>query len=276
MDGEQLSAPHVLARLAGGGFFLDGADALRCTAFNALAGVELAIEGRYLDLEGQLRTFGERLVPNTDRSIASAIYTLGAGWLLNAHVRAVAGSPRVGQCFALLEIVRGRTGASSPIATLLQGYVTDTSRIAWPGSPIRPSIDGSGVLRSITGTDPAAGAEISETVPTNARWYLYTFRASLVTDATVANRQPVLVVDDGTSELFRAAHPLNQTAGTTWMNSWTVVGAGSSGGGFGVIHALPDRVILPGGSRIRTVTNAIQAGDNWSAPQLLVEEWIED
>jgi hypothetical protein len=29
-----------------------------------------------------------------------------------------------------------------------------------------------------------------------------------------------------------------------------------------------------GGFRIRTSTNAIQAGDQWSAIQYLVEEWV--
>ena len=38
---------------------------------------------------------------------------------------------------------------------------------------------------------------------------------------------------------------------------------------------LPE-LILQGGDRIRTQTSGIQAGDNYSAPVLHLEEWIED
>jgi hypothetical protein len=31
---------------------------------------------------------------------------------------------------------------------------------------------------------------------------------------------------------------------------------------------------LPAGARIRTVTNNLQVGDNWSAPKILVRERI--
>jgi hypothetical protein len=87
---------------------------------------------------------------------------------------------------------------------LLQGYVTDTSRLSFPGSPIRSSIEGPGVLRSITGTNPAANAEISETVPTNARWRVHAIRFTLVTDANVANREVALTLDDGAAVFARS------------------------------------------------------------------------
>ena len=34
-------------------------------------------------------------------------------------------------------------------------------------------------------------------------------------------------------------------------------------------------LILLAGHRIRTSTSSLQAGDDWGAPQLLVEEWLE-
>jgi hypothetical protein len=272
----ELGERDRVACLAGGqGFYLTGEDSLRLTAFNAAAGVTVAIEGRYLTPRGDVVTFADRLVPTTNRLASSAVFTLGDGWLLNVHVRASAGTPRIGQCFALVEVVRGRLGFVAPIGTLLQGYVTDSQRLAWPGSPIRSSVDGPGVLRSITGTDPAAGAEISETVPTNARWRIFSARMTLVTDATVANRLANLVLDDGAAILAQMTAHANQIASTTYIYNWFHVGHAGNAIGTAFMQNFPPDVRLSGGSRIRTLTGAIQAGDNWSAPQLLVEEWIE-
>ena len=264
------------ARLSSSAFYFSGEDALRITTFNAAAGVTVAIEGRRIDVDGRIVPFAERHVPNTDRTTASSTFVLGEGFLLNVQIRASAGTPRIAQCFAILEVVRGTTGAAIPLATLLQGYVTDTSRLSWPGSPIRSSIDGPGVIRSITGTDPAAGAEVSETVPTNARWQLMGLRFVLTTDATVANRQPMILFDDGVST-FASVTGNNSQAASTATSYYGQVGTVSVGAlTNGLNFVLPYPLTLMGGFRVRTQTTAIVAGDNYGAPILLVEEWIED
>lgn len=256
--------------------YFDGTDHLRLTTFNAAAGVTLAVEGRFLRKEGQVTDLVERHVPNTDRTSASSTFPVGEGWLLNVHVRATAGTPRRGQCFVLLEIVRGVTGAVQPVAVLLQGYVTDTARRGWPGSPLELSAEGPGVLRSVTGTDPAANTEISETVPTNARWRLYAVAATLVTDANVANREVALVLDDGATVLARVPSGFSHTASLTKLYSFFRGGLVQTvAQDLTRIMAIP-WVDLQGGSRLRTITTNLQATDNYGAPQLLVEEWIED
>jgi hypothetical protein len=258
------------------GWQLGRDEALRLTTFNSQAGVALAIDGRFRGQDGQPRAINERAVPNTDRTIATQLIGLSDVELLNLQVRATGGAPRIGQCFAVLEIVRGRTGDVQPVATLAQGYVTDTQRLAWPGSAVRSSVDGSGVLRSITGTDPAAGAEWSETVPTNARWRFVAVRVALVTDATVANRVPQVIVDDGTNTLYLIPSHANQTASLTWTYHGFYAGAAGFASGNYIALPFPGDLFLQGGWRIRSSTGSLQAGDNWGAPQLLVEEWIED
>lgn len=265
------------AELAGlGGVYVRGDDQIRVTSFNAAAGVTLAIEGRFLGADGYPQIFGERHVPNTDRSAASSTFSIGEGFLLNLMVRASGGSPRRGQCFVLLELVRGRGATVAPMMCLLQGYATDTSRLFWPGSAGADSGSGPGFIRSIVGTDPAAGAEISETVPTNARWRLIAFTAVLVSDATVAARQPVVTFDDGANVFYRAGS--NATQAASLSGRWTAAAVGSMGATTGADQNIPtpDTLMLPGGARIRTSTTNLQAGDNWGAPMLHVEEWIED
>lgn len=271
------SCPELPALRAGGGrLYLTGEDHLRVTSFNSNASAELTIEGRYMDLEGRVIASGDRHVPNTDRTSKSTLVRLGQGWLLDVMVRATAGTPRRGQCFALLEIVRGFTGAVAPVAFLAQGYVTDTSRFGFPGSPIASSPEGPGVLRSITGTDPAANLEISETVPTNARWRVHGIAFSLVTDANAANREVALTFDDGATVFARVPSGLNHLASLTKLYSAFYAAPRNTLATDTTVNVPLPRLDLQGGHRINTVTTNRQATDNYGAPQLLVEEWIED
>jgi hypothetical protein len=137
----------------------------------------------------------------------------------------------------------------------------------------RASLPLRGLIRSITGTDPAANVEISETVPAGMRWVLLAFAATLVTDATVASRTPWLLIDDGVTELANfAAIGITAASGSS-RYSWSNKGfqdAGMSNGRFGSSIAT---LILTAGFRIRTLTASFQAGDNWGAPQYLVEQF---
>jgi hypothetical protein len=274
-DGSAL-APSVTPFAAPAAWFFDLADALRVTSFNGQAAVTIAIEGRFLNEDGSTSTFRFSHTPNTDRSSKSDTFTMGNGWLVGLQVRATAGTPRRGQCFVLVEVVRGSSTSQESLGALLQGYVTTTMRLAWPGSAIVESASGPGALRSITGTDPAANVEISETVPTNARWRVLGVLATLVTDANAATREASLTIDDGTTVVARYPAGQSQILSLTTRYLWAAAGAR--------FPIVVDRTIvvpiadvwLPDGYRLKTVTQAIQVTDNWSAPQLWVEELIED
>lgn len=267
-----LSAPAALA----GALYIGPDNALRVSSLNSATGVRLTVAGKILTADGAVRSFVFEHVPNTDRTLATTSHQPGCGWILNAHVVASSGTPRRGQCFVRLQVIQGFTGATISIGTVLQGYVQDTSARAWPGSPIEASTRGPGVIRSVTGTDPAAGAEISETVPTNARWRLLAIRFTLVTDANVANRRPNLSLDDGTTEVARSLITADATAGATFHYSYQMGVQSQAGSGNYFNAHLCAQHALPGGFRIRTATTNLQVGDNFGAPQLLVEEWIED
>ena len=256
------------------GFYFSGEDNLRITSFNGAAGVVLSIEGRFVTLDGHIVPFVEVHTPNTDRTSATSLITMGEGFLTNVQVRATTGTPTQGQCFVIVEIVRGRLGALQPLGTLIQGYVTATQRRAWPGMLLESSLSASGVIRSITGTDPAAGAEISETVPTGARWRLRALRVALTTDATVANRLTTLDIDDGTTQIMRIEGPAVIAASTTRGLNYGIGFPSRAQLNGNELVPLPSDVVLGAGFRIRTTTLNLQAGDNYAAPQLLVEEFI--
>ncbi len=249
---------------------------LRIESFNSLAGVTLTIVARLITTGDAPSINVFQHVPNTDRSIRVADFPLTEGWLVSLQVFASVGAPRRGQCFVRASLIEGFTGATISLTTLLQGYVQDTTARAWPGSPIEASCDGAGFVRTTLGTNPAAGLDITETVPTNARWLLKAFRFTLTTSAAAANRRPTLIVDDGANEIWRVGSNVDQTA--TQISIYEA-GAGAA---FATLDArvfslpLPVGLLLMGGYRVRTSTAAIDAGDDYAAPIYEVEEWIED
>ncbi len=139
---------------------------------------------------------------------------------------------------------------------------------------VYPSAQGAGAVRSITGTDQAANTEVSETVPANTRWRIRAFRVALATDVNVANRIVNLQVDDGATVYYVAQANENQPASVTYNYSFGLGGANKV-----FLTQANDQITLPdllllGGHKITTSTGNRQVGDNFAAPQYVVEEWI--
>jgi hypothetical protein len=90
--------------------------------------------------------------------------------------------------------------------------------------------------------------------------------AQLVTSATVANRQPVLVLGDGTNTWAYLSAPAVQAASLTNIYTWTV-GAHAVALGLRQLGYMPD-VELPPAWTIGVQTAALDATDQWSAIRL--------
>lgn len=281
VDTPPLSAPNptaalVPALMGGSAVYLSGEDALKVTVFNALTSVVVRLTGRFLPVDSaRVQVFARDLTPTTDRAASTLILPLGEGWLLDAGLIVSTGAPQVGQTFGVVSVQRGVGGAALELATLVQGYLTQHMRRAWPAAPLASSLDGPGALRSITGTDPAAGVEIAETVPLRARWRVIALQATYVAGIAVANRSPRLIYDDGATAFCTSPTESPIVASETRLcvssdASAVVVALDGIGAWW-----MPGQHRLSASARIRTVTTNLQAADNWSAPQLLVEEWIE-
>lgn len=272
-------SPDIAARLSSAfssAWYLRTDDNLRVTSYNALASVRLELRYRMLDLNDNIVASQEAQVPNTDRTAKSTIFVTPDGWLLGGEVFVSGAAPLIGQTYVVVEIVRGLGSSALPLQVIAAGYVSAKQPLPFPGVQISSSLDGGGALRSITGSTPGAGGEISETVPTGARWQLLTFSAQLAASATVANRIPTLIIDDGATSLSRSSSQVNQPASNTWIYSWsggftsTNLGATSN-----VSIPLMTPAFLNAGYRVRTGTSGLQVGDQYSAVQYLVREWLE-
>lgn len=257
--------------------FVTGEDNLRVSSFNSKTGVTLTISGRLYDLETrETRPFVFEHVPNTDRTVKQTLHRLGKGYVLNAMVRATAGTTTFGQCYVSLEIVRGFTGATVVLGVLGTDYVSANQGIAWPGSPVKGPLEAQGNLRSITGSNPAAGAEFTETVPAGARWEVLVFHAQFNASAAVATRHPELTITDGTNELERVPSAAGITAnGIARIAVTPTNGMQTSSAGANYVVPSFSPFLLTAGCQIKSTTLNIQAADQWASLQYLVRETID-
>ncbi|MCI0561108.1 MAG: hypothetical protein MN733_21695 [Nitrososphaera sp.] len=159
--------------------------------------------------------------------------------------------------------------------TLCEGYPHLFESLAWPTTPIPTELQRRGQIIALTGTNPAANAEISETVPTGNWWKLKSFRAVLVADANAATRRVELRITVGGIVVASIPTIHSHTAGTIVIYMFAD-NAVAQTDGIGLISSqpIPQDIILPPASVVETVTTNKQAGDDWAAPTLLVERYL--
>lgn len=254
---------------------LANGDTIRFTAFNSATGVVLRMTGYLRHRDGSRTTLSETLTPTADRVATTLDVIPGEGFLESLIIQATAGSPVRGECYVSAVHFMGSAAAGVALGLIRQGYVQLGSLWSFPQVKSEDSISGHGAIRSITGTDPAAGVEISETVPAGALWRLITLLTILQADATVISRRPALHISDGSTVFFKSSNPGTFAANATGNVNWTAAGDESAVTILANRALLPNYLLLSAGFVITTVTANLQAADDWGAPQLLVEEWIQ-
>lgn len=128
----------------------------------------------------------------------------------------------------------------------------------------------------IAGSDPAAGVEATVTTFLNAQSgpaSILSVSVQLVTDATVANREVVLIVDDGSTTVF-ASIPSGVTQVASQTRRYTfglALPRGAGAQSLDVVAPLPPVAVF-NGWRVRTSTVGLQAGDNFGPMTVLVSK----
>lgn len=257
-------------------FYLTGEDRLRVVSVNSLTGVSLKVQWRTANSDGATIPNSVDHTPNSDRSVKTQDYELGTGSLLNITVFASAGSPRYAQTYAMVQLVRGFGAAAVVLGTILAGYVTTTQALGFPGSPIASSLEGGGLIRTIQGATPAAGAEFRETVPTGARWQLLGAQASLATSATPANRRPILVWSVNGAQVGASAQVVDVAASQSGVFNWQIGMPLSAAIYAGInVVGVPTDLQLLAADFFSSFTANLQAGDQWTLTRYVVREWLE-
>lgn len=278
------SLPGGLSLSSGGGgasvWLLDDDTQLRIVSCNAAAGVTVGLQGLRLDELGNPRTIVETHTPTTTRAVNTQNYKIGRGTLLRLTAFVTSGVPLYGQTYVLAQLIRGVSGPTQVLATLIGGYITVNQALGFPGSPVRSSIDGGGYMRMIAGTTPAAGVEISEAVPTNARWELLGLNITLTSSAAPGTRRPRVFLRNS-ARVPTFAMPVNNLAASqVWnqaygqnmpLNGLFTLSTGTLQG----TAPIPLGSLLLAGDSWETNTDGLLAGDQWAQPTYLVREWLE-
>jgi len=187
------------------------------------------------------------------------------------NVKAVNTSSRRGETYVRIDLDFGRNIS----ANLLEGYVSSTTNLTL--GMHEDSISGKGIFKVITGTNPAANVEITQTVPANRYWVLHSMNYTLVTDANAATRRVSLNFSNGSSIYLTLVPSISQIESLTQTYNWTAQGDQQGVQDLHTNQILPNtKIVLPAGHIITTVTSNRQVGDDFGAPLMFVEEFVQD
>lgn len=259
--------------------YLGPDDGLEISIRNINSGIVLELVGRMASpLEG-VKGIRRELRPTADRAVNTWQYKFGEGVLLSLALRVQDPGVYPGSIHAQVGIIQGFGAAAQGMGTLIQDWPSSTYTPAWRASQARQSVEGLGNVRRIIGSNPATGAEHSETVPTGALWELLAFWSRLTTSATAGNRYVTFILDDGTDVIHQVAPALTlstvdsgdfhyaEDGGQAWGLSYST-------GNYRLNAPLPVGLLLRPGYRFRTLTTSLAVGDEWDTCYYAVREWL--
>lgn len=232
------------------------------------ASATLRFSGKFLSTDGEIRAFTEDMVITGTGTQTAVTSRIGPCWLMGFSVRVVAGTITDGEVVCSVHIARASASTPVHVMTLASGEVTNTRAL---GIGAYTGVDAALVSYAIS--DPAAGAEISYTVPAGVSGQLMRLFYTQVFDANVAVRTPVIYILRGTG-YYAAA-----TAGGGWTAGLTVQFEASFGApttsvslptsNFYEGRGLSNFILLPG-DVIKTRTTNIQVGDQISNASFVI------
>jgi len=182
------------------------------------------------------------------------------------------GSMQQGSCYASVELLANQ----ERFMTLVTGFVYSVHGITWPPINNDTYMPGMGKIRHITGTNPAAGVEISETVPAGRTWELLSISFTLVAAAAAASRRVHLKLTNELGGEIDVFGNTDQIISETRKYCFAQYGHVLDEIDDGVIQIpLPQKIYLKQDSTITTDTTNLQGGDDFSAPSINVMEYFQ-
>lgn len=219
------------------------------------------------------------ITPPNDRSLNFTSIPLAYGYLVGATVQAAVGSPTRGQCLASIYLARAQGGGNVIYRQLAQDYVTAMQGPSWPDGRIVSGLEGPGLLRNIVISNPPAGQDPSQAVPTGARWRVRGMQGRFhSTSAPNPTEDPRFqVVDTGPNVVTLAGGGYGivatQFSFMVWFPGATLLQNIASQQEY--TTPLPIDCVVLGGWTVRIQTASIQAADTWDSVTLFVEELLE-
>lgn len=250
--------------------------ALLVSGQNELPSQIIRIDALILLENGELVT-NQFLFPiGFDRTFESITFDLTRGVLLSVAATSTLVGTLRGQTYITVQLVK--TGGTTPttIATLLSNYISGLRPLSWPGDTITPADTGLGLSNTFTLSAPAAGSDWAYTVPSLTRFLISSISFTLVTEATASSRFIEVQFNFGVNLMFSVMFTLAQAASLT-------VDYSLAGGAPTVamstrlsLNALPNDFILQPATVISSVTESIQAADQFSSVRISGRQWLSE
>lgn len=257
------------------GLYITQDDLFRIEFTSSFVPATMEFAARILEPNGTVVYYRQRVRTTATRAPVAAAFDGIEGFLLGFLCVLVVGSGEDEWNYASVGLSRGNASVTRVFQVLVNGYFDLATPLFWPGGPSRGPTQGTGILRQLNASNPAAGGEVIQLVPESTLWRLVGLEVSLVTDANAANRRFILEARRSTIVLFAAAASVVQTASTTFRYSVGHWGTDSGNLDGRVAVNWPDHVLLSAGDVMTTVVANLQAGDDFGVPSFFVEEWFQ-
>ena len=177
-----------------------------------------------------------------------------------------------GRVYAVVNLVAN----GDILQELCAGYVYGPKGISYPAGSSQDMRPNGGFIDLKTSANPAAGAEITYSIAAGRSQLIKAIDFSITTDANVANRRVHIVFSMFSTRICEVFSDVDQAAGTTRVYSVMAMGdIPDRIDDNDIIIPMPANILLTGAATITTETTNIQVGDNISAANVLVEEWLE-
>lgn len=255
--------------------YVSSTDSLAASVASELAPESVTVSYRLLRYDGEL-VYGQFVARTTaNRTSAVTAEPLAEGFLLSVSCRAEHATTR-GETFARIFLTNPALGTNEPSYMLFADYVTTVMAPAHPNGRVLSSVEGPGWVHLVGLAAPVAGSDWFQLQPTNTRWKLLALLVDFTTGAAVANRNISLSLVGEGVEIWRgwgnqtvpANTPTQLSGGDTFLPApLTLAFVGIS---------FPSNVILWNAGGLGTATVGIQPADQWGAPKILVEEWLDN
>jgi len=129
------------------------------------------------------------------------------------------------------------------------------------------------LYRPVEADPPAAGSDLTVTVPGSAWWLLLTAEFVLTASAVVGARRTKFQIAVGGVRVYTTARVAAQAATEDWRFALADTGEGTfDANSPRTVQVTIPRLWLPPGSTITSVTNGLLAGDQWGPLSLYVAE----
>lgn len=224
-------------------------------------------------IDGKKRQLGAQQIPLTGDGAVNSVTVLRGPCLVESVSAIVAsgtvlrGEVAVGARILHVSGSRNITSYVAPIQFPCSLYPAQNLF-----KPTLTSVDDGVITRVVTLSNPAAGSEFSQAVPTGVLWKPQAVRIPLTTSATVANRRVNLAITDGTNTIVNNLSNTDQAASLTYTYSFSNTGGSQQTNGVLVSSMLSDLPWLPAGYVIGSATLNLQVGDDFGQGYLTVQQ----